>query len=474
MKGKHKQQDEVQEFLEQQKSLVELREKVSKFLKKRIFVICGDPASRDTIKSYLDILGFSPDKIRTSNTSAAVISQIKKNPENIDLIICNLKVLDGSVSTKTGLQLLHIVKNMLLTAGSEKLVPFIFVEKVFDRQIIISACKAGASQFLILPSDPVSFGQKLMEVLEKPEESLLHREVSRLLVEGNMLQEMGLFDQAIIFYNRALKMGGENSAVLAEKANTLLKMNEVDQAIRIFKQITEFEANFPRAYQGMGKAYEQLGNYKEAKKNYLKVMDLEPDNVQVLYHIGALYQDEGDFEKAGFYFREGIERNKKFVKNYLGLAKVFEARDNPKKALEIYRKALEYNPTQNFLYLLMGDFCLKYNLDAEAEGIFGEAIALNENHTHLYNKMGIALRRQEKFDQAIENFLKAMKIKPDDANLHYNLAKAYYVKGEEQPAIEELNRAVDLDPTLRLKLEKDQYFSKLIKKISIARHGRDA
>lgn len=462
IKNKHKQQDDVQEFLDQQKLLEKLRERVSKFLKKKIFVISGDSVSRDTINCYLEILGFPSEKVRTSNTSSVVISQIKKNPENIDLIICNLKVLDSSVSTKTGLQLLTITKNMLLNAGSDNSVSFIFMEKVFDRQNIISACKAGASQFLVLPSDPVSFGQKLMEVLERPEETLLQKEVTRLLLEGNALQEMGLFEQAIVFYNRALKMGGENVEILSEKANALLKMKEVDQAIRIYKQITDIEANFPRAYQGLGKAYEQLGNYGEAKKHYLKVLELEPGNVLVHYNIGVLYQDEGEFEKAGFYFTEGMRLNKKFLKNYLGMAKVHEAQSNPRQSLETYKKALEYNPTQSFLYLLIGDFCLKHNLDEEAENIFGEAIALNENHTHLYNKMGIALRKQKKFDQAIENFLKAMKIKPDDANLHYNLAKAYYVKGDEQMAMEELNKALDLDPQLRIKLETDPYFAKLL------------
>ena len=172
------------------------------------------------------------------------------------------------------------------------------------------------------------------------------------LLEGNMLQEKGLYEQAIAYYDKALRLGGENIEILAEKANTLMKMGNVEEAIGLYKRITEMEFHFPRAYQGLGTAYEQLGDFNQAKKNYQRVIDLEPENAQVHYQLGAIHQDEGEYEKAEFYFRQGMSINKTFIKNYLGLAKNYEALDDPKKSVKIYRKALEYNPNQNFRNIL--------------------------------------------------------------------------------------------------------------------------
>ncbi len=459
-----KRQEEIKEILDQQQLLKHIREKVSKLLHKNIYVISGDQDIRETIKGYMETLGFYPEKIRTSNSTSGLINRIKQNFDNVDLVICHLRVLDSRVSTQTGIQLLNIVTDMLLTVGSGKTVPFIFAEKEFERKDIVIACRSGASQFLILPSNAISLGQKLVEVFEKPKDSAIAKEVSKLLLEGNKLQEQGLFEQAIVYYNMALKIGGENSEVLTEKGNALLKAGNPEDAIQSFIRATEFESNFPRAHQGLGMAYEQLGNFSKAKKNYRKVLEMEPYNVQVCYNIGVIYQEEGDFKEGKTYFEKGMGMNKKFLKNYLGLAKNYEIEDRPKKSLEVYKEALKYNPNQAFLYLTVGDFCLKHNLNKEAEDLFGEAISLNERHTHLYNRMGIALRKQGKYNEAIANFVQALKIKPDDANLRYNLAKSHYLGGQNDMAVDILNGAFDLDPYLKLKFAEDQFFSTLLEK----------
>lgn len=464
MEEKEQSRNEVQEILNHQRLLKNARDKISKLIHKNIFIISGDLGAREVIKGYLETLGFSPDKLKTSNNSAEIISRLKLDTTEVDLVICHLKTLDNRVSTQTGIQLLKIVKEMLLNAASDNPLPFIFIEKEFEKKDILSAFKAGASQFVILPSDPVALGNKIIEVFEKPKESAISQEVAKLLLQGNKFQEQGLFDNAISFYNKAIAMGGENVEVLTEKGNALLKMGNIEGAIQVFRRVTEIEISFPRAHQGLGEAQAQLGNFQEAKKNYLRVIELEPHNVQVHYNVGVLYQDEGDFESASFYFEQGIKLNSKFVKNYLGMAKNFEAQDNPKESLIVYKAAIKQNPNQTFLYLTAGDFCLKHNLNKEAEDIFGEAISMNETHLHLYNRLGIALRKQEKYDEAITNYAKAIKIKSDDPHLHYNLAKAYYMKGEELTAVDKLQKAFEMDQELRVKFEGDKYFSRLLEK----------
>lgn len=456
--------DDSHEILDRYKLLGKIKEKISGLLNKNILIISGDQTSRERIKSYLETLGFVSEKIITENSPAQIVSKVKRNPGQVDAIICPLKEINKRVTTETGFNLMKIIKDILAKNLEKQHIPFLFFENKFNSEDVISAFKAGASQFIVLPSDPVSLGQKLIEVFEVLKDPLVDHEVKKLLAEGNRLQGQGLFEDAIDFYNEGLALGGENVEILTEKAGTLLRMGEVDEGIQIYKRVVEIESNYPRAYQGLGMAYEQLGDYQEAKKNYMKVLDTEPENVQVRYCIGMICQDEGCLEKAKFHFEEGIKLRPKFVKNYLGLAKNYEALEKPEEALKIYKKGMAQNPNQTFLYVTAGDFCLKHNLNRDAEDIFSEAISINETHIHLYNRKGIALRKQDKFDEAITNFAKAIKINPDDANLRYNLAKAYYIKGEELIAVEKLKKAIELDPDLKSKFEKDQYFSKLIKK----------
>lgn len=453
--------DEVHDILQQQQQLKQAREKVSSFTGKNIFIVSGDFAVREQIKAHLETLGFH-QHVKTINSPYEVTKNLKKDFGSIDLIICHQKILDVRTSSQTGLQLFNVVKEMLLKASIHESIPFIFIEDSYEKNEIVTAIKAGVSQLLVLPCNHVSLANKLIEAFKKPEDFSTAQETTVLISKANKLRDMGDFESAITIYNKALKISSNNVDILTEKANTLLEMGNIDQAIQLFKHITEIEANFPRAYQGLGTAYEQLGDIAEAKKNYLKVLEYEPHNVQVCYNVGVLYQKEGDYHNAKSYFNKGVELNNKFLKNYIGLAKNYEAQELPKEALNVYKQAMKVNPKQTSLYLTAGDFCLKHNLFQEAEGLFTLAIGLNENHIHLYNQLGIALRKQKKFKTAIVNYSKALQIKPDDASLQYNQAKAYYFNRDEPKAIAILNKAFALNPELITKFGEDKPFSKLI------------
>jgi tetratricopeptide (TPR) repeat protein len=464
MDNMDKRSDELKDILSQQHHLKVVREKVAKLLDKRVFVISGDLEIRGAIKGYMETLGFSSKNIKATNNSTELISQVKQDPEKADLVICNLKALDSRYGSQTGFQLLRIISEMLSRCTQRRSIPFIFVEKEFTKEEIISSFKAGASQFLVFPSDPIAFGKKISDVFEGPKESTQAREVNSLLLEANKLRERGEFEQSIVLYNKALDVGGENAEVFTEKGNALLQMEDIEQAVLAFQRAIEIEMNFPRAYQGLGASYEQLGEVQKAKENFSMVLELEPDNVQVCYNLGVLYQEEANYDQAKFYFEKGIKKNKQFFKNYLGLAKNYEAQEKPQEALNVYKQAMSHNPSQTFLSVTAGDFCLKHDMNKEAEEIFCSAISANETNIHLYNRMGIALRKQKKYDEAITNFAKAIKVNPDDPNLRYNLAKAYYMKGEEQTAIDKLLKAFELDAGLKVKFEQDMYFSKLLEK----------
>tara|TARA_B100000315_G_scaffold237660_1_gene254640 strand:+ start:1205 stop:2620 length:1416 start_codon:yes stop_codon:yes gene_type:complete len=452
---------EAKEILNRQKQLQEARKKVSHLLDKNIFVVSGDFDTREELSDHFKTLGFSPEHITATNTTAEIINKIKQHIGGIDLIICHFKVLDISASSQTGFQLLKIVKEMLLKVGYSETIPFIFMEKSFEKKEVISALKAGASQLLIVPADPISLSNKLAEVFRKPEDSPISQEIMTLLYKANKLRDQGLFEKAIVLYNKGLAIGGENVEIITEKADAYFEMGDIEQAIQLYKQALEIKSTFPRAYQGLGKSYELMGDLKEARKNYLKVLELEPHNVQIHYNVGILCRKEGYYDKAKDFFNKGIALNKKFINNYLGLAKNYEEEGNPSESIKVLKQALNRNPNQTFLYLSAGDFCLKHNLFQEAETLFTSAININEDHIHLYNKLGIALRKQRKYDKAIKNYTKAIKIKPEDASLYYNQAKAYFFDGEELVSISILNKAFKIDPDLIIEFQKDKDFSKL-------------
>lgn len=80
------------------------------------------------------------------------------------------------------------------------------------------------------------------------------------------------------------------------------------------------------------------------------------------------------------------------------------------------------------------------------ERIVGLDAAFAPEHKHLFNDFGISLRKSRMVDQAIEYYTRALTMTENDENLHYNVARAYYEKGDLAKCREHLSRARELNP----------------------------
>ena len=70
----------------------------------------------------------------------------------------------------------------------------------------------------------------------------------------------------------------------------------------------------------------------------------------------------------------------------------------------------------------------------------------SEDHKHLLNELGITLRRNSMFDEAIKNYQKAIEIDTTDEALYYNVARAYKEWGNKPEALNNIRKAVELSP----------------------------
>lgn len=73
-------------------------------------------------------------------------------------------------------------------------------------------------------------------------------------------------------------MDSQNAVYYCNRAAVYSKIGNHHQAIRDCNTALGFDPSYSKAYGRLGLAYSNLNKYKEAKENYKKALELEPDN----------------------------------------------------------------------------------------------------------------------------------------------------------------------------------------------------
>ena len=78
---------------------------------------------------------------------------------------------------------------------------------------------------------------------------------------------------------------------------------------------------------------------------------------------------------------------------------------------------------------------------------YNKALKINPRYAEAYNNRGVAYRRKGQYDRAISDYNKALEINPKDAEAYNNRAVAYLGKGQYDRAISDYNKALEINPS---------------------------
>ncbi len=135
--------------------------------------------------------------------------------------------------------------------------------------------------------------------------------------------------------------------------------------------------------------------------------------------LGDVHFEKKEFYSAEHEYNQALTVDQNHLRAQLGKGKTLSARGEKTLARKIFSKLCEM-----------------------------EALFTAENK-HTFNELGIELRKEGLFDDAMANYRKALSIDSKDEVLHYNIGRAHYEMGNRCEAVEELKTALSLKPDFR-------------------------
>lgn len=223
---------------------------------------------------------------------------------------------------------------------------------------------------------------------------------------------------------------------------------EYDKAEAVYRGWSHREPKNAVPLRELGTMYSDIGQFDEAIEAYQNSLELAPASPDTLYDLGQVFDDTGQFGKAVECFEKALRIKPKEVDFLISLGLSHFHQGHSTDAIRYYEKAQGLRPDFAIIHY---DLALAFenagrNEDAKQE--FSATQRLDPSFHKTLNANGLRYAKEGKFDIAIWSYQKALQLKPEFAEAHYNLGLALRKVKQETEAQSEFEIAHKLDPHL--------------------------
>ncbi len=274
--------------------------------------------------------------------------------------------------------------------------------------------------------------------------------------------EQERYSDAIPLFERALKETEDPTvqklarAYLAESYAKVgykrINQGDWERAYNYFTMATDYAPQYADWwYQAAYAAYKQ-GQYENALHALQKATEVNPTFARAWFLRGltqyALGQREAGIETVRQWAVQlGLNPNdfERALQLHRG-SQVAQAQH----ALEQLLQSVEDNYAE---YIFWGDEAYKRGDLQTAEACFRHVLNARPNYADVRNRLGVVLTALGRTEEAIDQFISAVRINPRYVEAHINLAIAYYELGYAEQAKAHYQQVLEIDPDNRVARE---------------------
>ena len=240
-----------------------------------------------------------------------------------------------------------------------------------------------------------------------------------------------------------------------------------------------YDTNGDKKYK---KAFEKFKNkkYNEAYRDFIKLIQKYPDDLELNYHIGFIAAKSNNFPVAKKYLLKTISIDKTKWETYRELAALYKSAYKYKEALKWVKKVFKYeqnDPLSNFImaylsnklekndnaniyyerairatstymlaYIHYGEFYFSRKKYAKAEKIWLEGLKKRYSTT-IAQRLGSLYIKTKKYNKAINIYNELLLKYKNNVEPYFHIGKIYELQNNIIKAIEFYQKALSLNPS---------------------------
>lgn len=237
---------------------------------------------------------------------------------------------------------------------------------------------------------------------------------------------------------------------LLKQGTDAVSKGNFDQAIQYYEQAIKLDPSVAgQAYFRLGIGYAQRKKLQSAITYLEKAVEHSPNESLILMNLANAYMSVGQFEKATSTYIKMTQLEPTAAWPHFNLANIYMQREMFPQAIESYKRVIELDPTKfRSIYMQLGYAYQKVQAYGDAVGAYGQALEKDPKSFAAAYNMGICYFRLNNMDLAIDAYRKALVLQPKNPEAITNLGLAFHGKGQFKEAEDSFTQALAIKPKL--------------------------
>jgi len=204
----------------------------------------------------------------------------------------------------------------------------------------------------------------------------------------------------------------------------LLEQTDPPAAIEAFRQAAALQPKDPEAHLSAGVLLEKGNKFADAEEQYKQALSLDPSSQDALVGLANVYMRGQRFPEAEEYLRKVVTQRPHEAAPHIQLGRVLAAGQKYDEAAVELQAGLKIAPADSSAQADLAEVFFQGGKYAEAEALYRSLLASRAQDAELHHQLGQALLKQKKFPDAKQEFMAALKLKPDWGAAYGDLAVA--------------------------------------------------
>jgi Tfp pilus assembly protein PilF len=203
-----------------------------------------------------------------------------------------------------------------------------------------------------------------------------------------------------------------------------------------------------RALENMGTSLILQGQFRAALEQFLKAVEIDPENPELHHNLALVYQELGEYDLSLQHFQKALTINPKFSEARNNMGVLYVQLREWDLALQCFQKAVDdiLYKTPHFAYHNIGSVYFHKGQYLKAIENYQKALRLEPTYLQAYYDLASAYEAINRMEEAIQTYQEIFRINPQSWDAHVYLAKLYVRLNMPQDAVRELEMVIKSDP----------------------------